>query len=104
MDVFAFPSRLEGSPNALLEAMACGVAVVATRIGGVVDLIDDEETGLLIPPDDAEALSIAIDRLLRDAPLRAALGDRARGRVREAFSLRTAAARLTELCLAVQRH
>jgi glycosyltransferase involved in cell wall biosynthesis len=102
MDVFAFPSRLEGSPNAVLEAMASGVPVVATRIGGVVDLIEHEETGLLVPPDDAEALSMAVDRLLGDADLRAAVAGRARARVCDAFSLPTAAARLAEICLAIQ--
>jgi glycosyltransferase involved in cell wall biosynthesis len=102
MDVFALPSRLEGSPNSVLEAMASGVAIVGTRIGGVVDLIEDQATGLLVPPDDPQALALALDRLLRDPALRTALGTRARHRAEESFSLRMAAARLTELCRAVQ--
>jgi len=102
MDVFAFPSRLEGSPNAILEAMATGLPIVATRIGGVVDLIHDGETGLLVPPDDSRAFALALDHILGDGGLRMTLGRRARRQAEESFSLRMAAARLTELCLAVR--
>jgi glycosyltransferase involved in cell wall biosynthesis len=82
--------------------MASGLAIVTTRIGGVVDLIEDEDTGLLVPPDDPQALALALDRLLRDPTLRTALGTRARRHAEESFSIPIAAARLTELCLAVQ--
>ena len=104
MDVFAFPSRLEGSPNAVLEAMATGLPVVAARIGGVVDLIPDEETGVLVPPDDPHALALALERLLDNASLRLALGSRARRRAVESFSIPMVAAQLTELCMALQSH
>ena len=104
MDIFAFASRLEGSPNAVLEAMATGLPIVATRIGGVVDLITDQETGLLVPPDDPGALAGALGRLLDDASLRDALGPRARRRVQGSFSLPAVAASLIDLCLAVQNH
>jgi glycosyltransferase involved in cell wall biosynthesis len=102
MDVFAFPSRLEGVPNAVLEAMAMGLPVVATTIGGVVDLVEEGETGFLIKPEDPEALAGALDRLLTDASLRADLGCRARNRAAETFSLSDNIPRLMDLYLALQ--
>jgi glycosyltransferase involved in cell wall biosynthesis len=92
--VFAFPSRLEGSPNAILEAMATGLPIVATRIGGIVDLLEDGRTGLLVPPGDAEALAMALGRILCDANFRAGLGSRARTRAVRDFSLSGSIARL----------
>jgi glycosyltransferase involved in cell wall biosynthesis len=102
MDVFAFPSRLEGVPNAVLEAMAVGLPIVATTIGGVVDILEEGRTGFLIPPDDPDALAAALDRLLRNASLRADLGYHARNRVVEVFSLSDNISRLTDLYLALQ--
>lgn len=97
MDVFALPSRLEGSPNAILEAMATGLPIVATRIGGIVDLLEDGRTGLLVPPGDAEALAMALGRILRDASFRACLGSRARTRAVRDFSLSGSIARLIDV-------
>jgi len=102
MDVFAFPSRLEGVPNAVLEAMAVGLPIVATTIGGVVDILEEGRTGLLISPNDPEALAGALDRLLANAPLRADLGYHARNRAVEIFSLSDNITRLTDLYLALQ--
>jgi len=102
MDVFAFPSRLEGVPNAVLEAMAVALPIVATTIGGVVDILEESRTGFLIPPDDLDALAASLDRLLRNAPLRADLGCRARNRVVEVFSLSGDISRLMDLYLALQ--
>jgi len=102
MDVFAFPSRLEGVPNAVLEAMAAGLPIVATTIGGVVDILEEGRTGFLISPDDPDALAAALDRLLRNAPLRADLGYHARKRAVEIFSLSDNISRLTDLYLALQ--
>ncbi len=80
--VFAAPSEYEGGPGLVyLEAMACGLPVVACSSGGVSEVIRDEEHGLLIPPLDAEALVNALDRLLRDVALREAMGARARRHV-----------------------
>ena len=70
-DLFVFPSRTEGLPNAVLEAMAAGLPVVATDAPGCRDLIDDGRTGLLVPVDDPVALSAAIQRLLADRELAA---------------------------------
>ena len=77
--VFASPSRYEGGPGFVyLEAMACGLAVVASSGSGVAEVVDHERTGMLVPPDDLFALSDTLHRLLSDAPLRARLGAAAR--------------------------
>lgn len=85
LDVVVLTSRNEGSPVALIEAMAAGRAVVATRVGGVPDLVEDRVTGSLVPPDDAGALALAIEALLADPSRRARLGAAARQRVHPAY-------------------
>jgi glycosyltransferase involved in cell wall biosynthesis len=102
MDVFALPSRLEGSPNVILEAMAMGLPIVATNIGGVVDLVEEGRNGFLLPPDDRDALAVALDRLLGNPSLRADLSCRARKRVVEDFSLSVNVSRLMDLYLVLQ--
>ena len=87
LDVFVLSSLREGSPNVLLEAMACGLPVIATRVGGVPELIDDEVEGLLIPPGDADALAGALRRLAGDPDLRFRLGKAARQRVERDLTL-----------------
>jgi len=79
--VFVLPSRSEGMSNALLEAMATGLACVATRIGGNCDLVQEGATGLLTAVDDAEGLAVALGRLLDDGALRQQLGAGARAAV-----------------------
>ena len=74
LDVFVLPSRNEGFPLALLEALLAGTAVVASDVGSVAEAIRDGETGLLVPPDDHVALAGALRRLLADADTRAAAG------------------------------
>lgn len=78
-DVFALPSRQEGLGVAALEAMVAGRALVASRVGGLADAVED--AGLLVPPDDAAALATALARLLSDAGLRARLGAAGQRRV-----------------------
>ena len=75
--VFVLPSRAENLPVALLEAMACGTAVIATAVGSVPDVIQDWENGVLVPPNDSEALSEAMAALLADGQLRNRLGENA---------------------------
>ena len=83
-DLFVLPSVLDqagnvdGLPNALLEAMASGCAIVASEVAGVPDVLIDGQNGLLVPPKDADTLAGAICTLLDDAPLRRQLGDAAR--------------------------
>lgn len=85
-DVFAYPPHADGMSNALLEAMACGVATVATQIPAVEGLLEQERNALLVPPRAPRELSRALLRLLRDDQLRAALG-RAAARAAHAYSL-----------------
>ena len=75
--VFVLPSHYEGHPKALIEAMACGRPVVASRRPGLMEAVDDGVTGLLCEPD-AASIRDTIRRLLDDAPLRRRLGDAAR--------------------------
>jgi glycosyltransferase involved in cell wall biosynthesis len=73
-DVFVLASAFEGLPVSIMEAMAAGLPVVATSVGGVPEAVSDGETGLLVPPHDAQSLSDAIVRLTRDPCLRQRLG------------------------------
>lgn len=87
LDVFALPSLTEGMPLSLMEAMAAGVAVVATAVGGVPELVRDGENGLLVEePSDIAALSAAIARLLAHPTLRADLAQNAARTVKNRFS------------------
>lgn len=87
MDVFVHPSLRDGMPNALLEAMACEKAIVATPVGGILDVVKDSETGLIVPANDAESLSNAILKLLDDQSLRSRLGKAARETIQKEFTL-----------------
>jgi len=87
MDVFVHPSLRDGMPNAVLEAMACGVPVAATPVGGVWDAIADRKNGMLFPVRDAEALREAVETILADESLRGALIHSARRTVLEKFTL-----------------
>lgn len=86
IDVFALSSHVEGLPLAVMEAMACSLPVVATRVGGVPKVVADGGTGLLVPPGDERALRAALARL-KDAPLeRTLLGEAGRGRAEREFT------------------
>jgi starch synthase len=88
-DVYVFPSRHEGVPVAPIEAMACGLPVVATDTGGVRDILGEAEqrAGIIVPREDPAALSNALRSLLEDENLSRSLGSLARRRVVEEFSL-----------------
>ncbi|KAF0162840.1 MAG: glycosyltransferase [Rhodocyclaceae bacterium] len=79
MDVFCLPSYAnEGVPQAILQAMLCGLPIVSTPVGAILEAVSDSETALVVPPKDAAALAAAIARLLDDDALAARLGDAAR--------------------------
>lgn len=86
-DVFALPSREEGLPLALLEAMASSVATVATPVNGVPEVIRDGVNGFLVPVDDPESLARRIGQLLEDGELRTQLAKAGRRTVEERFSM-----------------
>lgn len=100
---FALPSirlpsgRMEGIPVALMEAMAGGVPVVATRLSGIPELVQDGVTGLLVEPHDPAGLAAALERLLADDALAAELARNARRLVEQSFSLPVQAQRLGDL-------
>lgn len=77
-DIFVRPSLMEGMPLTVLEAMACGVPVVATPVGGTPEVVQDEHTGLLVPTADVGELSIALVRLAQQQQLRERLGEAGR--------------------------
>jgi len=86
-DIFVLPSLSEGMSNVLLEAMACGLPVVATTVGGNTDLIKDRHNGILVSPGDPIALSEAIMELLENDALARTLGAAARKTVEDHYSL-----------------
>ena len=86
-DLFVLPSRWEGMPYSLLEAMAAGRPVVATAVSGAAEVVLDGETGLLVPPDDAGTLAGSIEALVGDPGRAALMGRQGRDRVRREFSL-----------------
>ena len=96
-DVFVLPSRHEGMPLAVLEAMDAALPVVATRVIGTAEVVVDGETGILVPPENATALAAALARLLADPGLRERYGREGRRRYRERFT----AARMASDTLAV---
>lgn len=101
-DIFVLAARIaadgdrDGLPNVLMEAHSQGLACVSTRVGGIPELIVDGETGLLVAPDEPQALAIALERLLRDAPQRARLGGAGMLRVRAHFTLERGIDRLID--------
>ncbi len=86
-DIFVLPSRNEGLPMAILEAMAAGIAVVATPVGEIPDLVLEGKTGFLVPPGNAEALADSLATLISDPAKRRLFGQRGRARVEAHFGL-----------------
>jgi glycosyltransferase involved in cell wall biosynthesis len=95
-DVFVLASDWEGRPVAVMEALACGVPVVATAVGGVPDMIDNERTGMLVPPNAPEGLAQAVLRLLQDPQFAAAMSGEAR-RAAEGMEMSVASAQIESI-------
>jgi glycosyltransferase involved in cell wall biosynthesis len=85
-EIFVMSSVTEGLGTSLLDAMACGKPIVATRAGGIPEAVTDGETGFLVPPRDHEAMAAAIVRLLQDPALRARMGAAGLARAKTDFS------------------
>jgi glycosyltransferase involved in cell wall biosynthesis len=96
-DVFCLPSHMEGMPLVVLEAMAQARPVVATAVGGTSELVVDGETGLLVPPDDVDALADALAQVLADPGLARRMGEAGRTRVERDFSLAASTGRVLSL-------
>ncbi|MDY0074014.1 MAG: TIGR03088 family PEP-CTERM/XrtA system glycosyltransferase [Thauera sp.] len=95
LDIFVLPSRTEGISNTILEAMASGLPVVATAVGGNAELVVDGETGLLVPAQDPAAMAAALLRYASDPALRQAHARAGRARIEAGFSLDQMVARYT---------
>jgi glycosyltransferase involved in cell wall biosynthesis len=89
LDLFVFPSHYEGLPGSLLEAMAAGVPIVATAIGGNAELVASGKTGLLVPRRDPRGIEHAVDALLQDRDFAARVGSNAREDAHDRFTLET---------------
>jgi len=103
MDVLALPSRDEGMPNVVLEAMATGLPVVATKVAGTEELVHDGETGLIVPPEDHQALAEALRRAVTDRETRTSMGAAGRTLVEARYTWRRVAEEylaLAESCVA----
>lgn len=92
-EVFVLPTYYEAFPKVVIEAMACGKPVVATKTGGIPELVSDGETGMLVPFGSPEAISEKLISLLEDGELRAAMGRRGRERVERMFTWHAVAQR-----------
>ena len=89
MDIFVLPSLHEGMPNAVLEAMAARLCVVASSVGGIPELVIHGQTGLLVPPRDSEALANALISLLNAPQMRSQMGQTGRKRALEHYSIQS---------------
>jgi glycosyltransferase involved in cell wall biosynthesis len=98
-EVFVLPSRWEGMPNALLEAMACGLPCVATRVSGSEDIITDGINGLLVPPAQPAALAHALQRLIEETDFAQQMGEAARATAVRDYQL----SNIVNQCLALYK-
>jgi glycosyltransferase involved in cell wall biosynthesis len=96
-DLFVLPSSTEGLSNSMLEAMSCGLPVLATKVGGAPDVIEHQVSGWLIPSEDVDALKQGLETLLGEKSLRFSLGSNARQRIISSYSLDSVARRLVGL-------
>jgi len=97
LDIFVLPSLSEACSNGLLEAMATGLPVVTTNVGGNASLVEDEVTGLLVPPGDSRSIATAIVRLIQTPAFAAELAARGRDRLQATFGMDRMVARVEAL-------
>ncbi|HEY0872613.1 MAG TPA: glycosyltransferase [Vicinamibacterales bacterium] len=102
-DIFVLSSRSEGLPNGIMEAMAAGIAVVSTAVGGAAELVVNERTGLLVPAQSPDALATALERLVRDGATRRMFGNAGRDRTLEKFTFARMVDQYEDLYLAAAR-
>ena len=100
-DLFVIPSLHDNLPNTVLEAMACGLPVVGTRVGGIPDMVRDGVNGLTVPPNDPDGLADAMVRILSDDSLRCRMAESARHIATNEYSLEQQARRYAALYEAV---
>ena len=103
LDVFALPSLSEGLSNTIIEAMATGLPVVSTRVGGADELVREGETGHLVPPDDPQALADALARILTSGEHAVQMGSQSLKRARQQFGLDRMVSEYEELYLTLLR-
>jgi glycosyltransferase involved in cell wall biosynthesis len=96
-DALVLPTHIEGFPNVLIEAMSCGLPVIATPVGAIPDVVAPGETGLLVPVQDTTALMEAMDRLRNDPAQAAAMGERGIERARVRFDRALAVEKLIQI-------
>jgi glycosyltransferase involved in cell wall biosynthesis len=87
IDVFVSASLYEGCSNAILEAMAAGLPVVATKVGGNTEIVNDGVTGILVPAQNPDALAVAVTSLLNNSELMKSMGKKGRERIEADFLL-----------------
>ena len=97
MDVFVFPSHYEGLPGALIEAMAAGLPIVTTPVGGIPELIENNANGIYVTPESPDSISEGIHNLLENKKLRVRLGEEAENVARDHYSLETMVAQFEDL-------
>jgi len=96
-DIFVQPSHFENMPNVILEAMAAGVPIVSTSVGAIPEMIDEPRGGILITPEDTEALSAAIGRLVENTELRREMGESNYRRAKQYYRLTSTTERWVNL-------
>jgi glycosyltransferase involved in cell wall biosynthesis len=103
LDVFVMPSFTEGTPNSIVEAMACGKPIIASEVGGIPDMIG-VDSGILVPPGDPGSLAEAMLRLAQDAELRRSMGAAAQERYQKLFSPKVVVPLMVETYRRVMRN
>lgn len=99
--IFIMPTRGDASPNVILEAMAAGLPVISTKVGGISDLVECGVTGLLAEAGSLASVTAALEQLLHDAELRAAMGEAGFHRARTHFDVRKNAAKVLDLAMSL---